>query len=77
MLATLLDILFGCSHTRTTFPLTPSRRVPLPASGRRGTYIVCLECGREFDYSWKEMRVGGESAETAHAAIPAELEKRA
>jgi hypothetical protein len=20
--------------------------------------VVCLDCGKEFDYSWKEMRVG-------------------
>ncbi|MDP9055173.1 MAG: hypothetical protein M3N93_12880 [Acidobacteriota bacterium] len=25
---------------------------------RKGTYIVCLDCGREFDYNWKEMRIG-------------------
>ncbi|HWR16758.1 MAG TPA: hypothetical protein VN577_18170 [Terriglobales bacterium] len=22
-----------------------------------GTYIVCLDCGKEFAYDWKEMRV--------------------
>lgn len=24
----------------------------------RGTYIVCLDCGREFGYNWADMRVG-------------------
>ena len=23
----------------------------------KGTYIVCLACGKEFDYNWKEMRI--------------------
>jgi len=58
MFNSLFDNIFGCSHNRTTFPLTPSRRSKLPEGARRGTYIVCLDCGKEFDYSWKEMRIG-------------------
>ena len=27
-------------------------------SSRKGTYVVCLDCGKEFDYNWKEMRIG-------------------
>lgn len=32
-----------------------------------GTYIVCLDCGKEFAYDWKQMRVvsAGEKPETA------------
>jgi hypothetical protein len=26
-------------------------------SARRGTYVVCLDCGKEFDYSWKDMKI--------------------
>jgi hypothetical protein len=59
MLTSLLTSIFGCSHSRTTFPLTPSRRTQLsPETSRQGTYVVCLDCGKEFDYNWKEMRVG-------------------
>jgi predicted transcriptional regulator len=59
MLNSLLNALFGCSHKRTTFPLTPSRRPALSANAtRRATYVVCLDCGKEFDYNWKEMRIG-------------------
>jgi predicted transcriptional regulator len=59
MIASLLNSLFGCSHNRTTFPLTPSRRTQLSSeASRQGTYVVCLDCGKEFDYNWKEMRVG-------------------
>ena len=58
MIHSWLSMLFGCSHKRTTFPLTPSRNSKLSAEARRGTYIVCLNCGKEFDYDWKEMRIG-------------------
>jgi hypothetical protein len=27
-------------------------------SHRHGTYVVCLDCGQEFRYDWKQMRVG-------------------
>ena len=59
MLNSLLSSIFGCAHNRTTFPLTPSRRsMRSDGSSRNGTYIVCLDCGKEFDYNWKEMRIG-------------------
>lgn len=53
MIASFLDMMFGCVHERTTFPQTQKK--PLR------TYIVCLSCGREFPYSWEEMKVKGES----------------
>jgi hypothetical protein len=46
----MLQFFFACSHRRTTFPQTP------PGQKAR-TYIVCLDCGQEFDYDWREMRV--------------------
>ena len=57
MLAAALTALFGCPHHKTTFPMTQKR----PATGptvvaHRGPYVVCLHCGQEFDYDWKEMR---------------------
>lgn len=63
MLDAVLNSLFGCGHRRTSFPLTPSRRNSLAGSNfsgqkRNGTYVVCLDCGKEFDYNWKEMRIG-------------------
>jgi hypothetical protein len=71
MLQSILNTLFGCSHARTTFPLTPGRKnSPFAASGASGagrTYVVCLDCGREFAYNWDEMRVG----EPVTASVPA------
>ena len=53
----LLDFLFGCTHRRTTFPITPARRAGFSASNK-GTYVVCLDCGKEFGYNWQEMKIG-------------------
>jgi RNase P subunit RPR2 len=56
----LLGLFPGCSHRSTTFPLTPVRNArSLFSSGPMGsrTYVVCLECGKEFPYNWGEMRI--------------------
>ena len=58
MVGFILDCLFGCWHKRYSFPIT-SR----PAQGRSeaasvtGTYVVCLDCGKEFPYDWRAMKV--------------------
>ena len=57
MLSSVFDSLFGCSHQRTTFPMTPKR----PAA-RLGAYVSCLDCGKEFAYNWNEMRMEQEPA---------------
>ena len=70
MLQSLFHSLFGCSHQRTTFPLTPTRKNagnPVPVA-RGGAYITCLDCGREFAYDWKSMRVGEPVEERVAAA---------
>jgi hypothetical protein len=43
----LANLLYGCLHGKTTFPIT------LQAS----TYVVCLECGRQLPYDWSKMRI--------------------
>jgi hypothetical protein len=60
MLNSLMNLVFGCPHRRTTFPMTPGRRSGFAqhASAHHGTYVVCLDCGKEFDYDWSEMRIG-------------------
>ncbi len=57
MMSTLLSSLFGCSHRRTTFPITPARRSGF-GNSNKGTYVVCLDCGKEFGYNWQDMKVG-------------------
>jgi len=53
-----LEYLLGCRHKRITFPITekPERRKSI-ASLPTGTYIVCIDCGKEFPYDWKQMKV--------------------
>lgn len=51
---------FSCAHKRTTFPRTPLHDSKLPPSERRGAYVVCHDCGREFEYSWQDMKIGAE-----------------
>lgn len=63
MFQTILNTLFSCGHQRTTFPLTPARTHVAPAATRNGTYVVCLDCGKEFAYDWTRMRVGQPVAE--------------
>jgi hypothetical protein len=56
MFASLIGSLFGCTHKRTTFPLTPSRSAG--GHSRNGMYVACLDCGKEFAYDWKTMQIG-------------------
>jgi hypothetical protein len=63
MLKAILEILFGCAHRSTTFPLTPRRK--------RGAYVVCLDCGTEFAYDWKAMRIGQPMPASRVTMIPA------
>jgi len=53
MMERIVDFFLGCAHPRCTFPLT----VRANRTRRARTYICCLSCGAEFDYSWREMRV--------------------
>jgi hypothetical protein len=59
MFVALLNAFFGCSHRRTTFPISPTRKSALSHPHvSRGTYVVCLDCGQEFGYDWQQMRIG-------------------
>ena len=58
MVTKLFDALFGCWHSHYSFPISVrsgSRRGK--AASLTGTYVVCLECGKEFAYDWQEMKV--------------------
>lgn len=54
----ILDFLFGCIHERYTFPQTvrPGQRRS-EAACVTGTYVCCLECGKELPYDWSRMKV--------------------
>ncbi len=69
MLATLLDALFGCSHRNYSFPITVRRGERSRAASVTGTYVVCLDCGKEFPYDWKHMRVISQPQEPAGSIV--------
>jgi len=56
--ADLVDLLFGCWHKNLSFPVSvrQDQRASL-AARRTGTYVVCLDCGREFAYDLQDMRI--------------------
>jgi len=58
MISNLFNALFGCWHTHCSFPITMrdvSRRTS--ATTPIGTYVVCLDCGKELQYDWHEMKI--------------------
>ena len=71
----IIDALFGCWHRRMSFPQTNKRgQRHSEAAMQTGTYVVCLDCGTEFAYDWKSMRVlsPSETQPFAHARLEAE-----
>lgn len=74
MLATLVDVVFGCAHKKYSFPITARRGHRSPAASVTGTYVVCLDCGREFAYDWEEMKVIPASRGTRSGAIAKTIE---
>jgi hypothetical protein len=58
MLAKFTDMFFGCWHKNYSFPITarPGQRRS-GASVVTGTYVVCLDCGKEFAYDWNQMKI--------------------
>ena len=54
----LLNAMFGCLHTNYSFPRTVKSGQRRPeAAAITGTYVVCLDCGKEFAYDWQQMKV--------------------
>ncbi len=56
-MSNLLTVLFGCTHRNYTFPRTAKAGQRPQAAELTGTYVVCLDCGKEFPYDWQRMRV--------------------
>lgn len=53
----LLEGWYGCPHTRCSFPITLCRDSQRGGSPVTRTYFVCLDCGKEFPYDWRQMKV--------------------
>ncbi len=58
MMAKMFDSIFGCRHSNYSFPITVrSRSRRISAASLTGTYVACLDCGKEFPYDWQDMKV--------------------
>jgi hypothetical protein len=57
-LRSLFRVLFGCAHTRTTFPSTKVGVAP-DGKMRSQTRVTCLTCGEELPYDWQKMEIEG------------------
>lgn len=55
MIDSLLNLLFRCSHRRLTRPVAPITKAGQPHSQ---SYVVCLDCGKQFEYDLNQMRIG-------------------
>jgi hypothetical protein len=53
----LFDMIFGCWHKNFTRPMTPRGTKSTPAALVTGTYVCCLDCGKEFPYSLEDMAI--------------------
>jgi hypothetical protein len=64
MITEILDAVFGCKHSHYSFPISvrPASRHS-SATKLTGTYVACLDCGKEFPYDWQEMKVIHSQAE--------------
>jgi len=64
-----INALFGCAHNRCTFPMTATKDLHYGSNGKPPafTYVVCLECGKEFRYDWQQMKVVGSVNKIQHA----------
>jgi len=73
MIDTLLNLLFRCPHRRLTRPMAPLTKAGQPHSQ---SYIVCLDCGKQFEYDVTEMRIG-KAIDHSHDAgvVPPNLPK--
>jgi hypothetical protein len=67
MLNKILQLLaLRCAHRKLSLPFAAFTPAPVqavnagwgPASAATRHYVVCLDCGRKFDYDWTNMRMG-------------------
>lgn len=66
MIDTLLNLMFRCSHRCLTRPVTPVSRVGGPHGA---TYVVCLDCGKQFSYDLEAMKIGKPLASTHDSGV--------
>jgi hypothetical protein len=74
MIDTLSNMLFRCPHRRLTRPVTPVSRDGKPHGD---TYVVCLDCGKQFGYDLERMHIGKPLPNAAeHGVLPPGMPRR-
>jgi hypothetical protein len=68
MFSKVLESFFGCWHGHYSFPITVKRGRRSAAAKVTGTYVVCLDCGKEMPYDWQQMKIVGADAERVPVA---------
>jgi DNA-directed RNA polymerase subunit RPC12/RpoP len=66
MIDSVVNLIFRCSHKRLTRPVTPVSKDGKP---HEGTYVVCLDCGKQFSYDLNEMSIGKPLSTSAGAGV--------
>ena len=71
MLGNVFEKLFGCWHKKYSFPITAKKGNSPQCEAARvtGTYVVCLDCGKEFPYDWNHMRVLSNETEITESEL--------
>lgn len=73
MIDSVLNLLFRCPHRRLTRPVAPVSRAGQPHGQ---SYVVCLDCGKQFEYDVHEMRIGKPIQQSQHTGVlPADMPK--
>jgi len=71
MIDSVLNLLFRCPHRRLTRPVAPISKAGQPHSQ---SYVVCLDCGKQFEYDAHEMRIGKPIDRSHdHAVVPQKM----
>ena len=66
MIDSVLNLMFRCSHQRLTRPVTPVSRAGEPHGE---TYVVCLDCGKQFTYDLERMRIVKHVSSSPHEGV--------
>jgi hypothetical protein len=68
MFSRIFGMFFGCTHGHISFPITIKKGARSRAAYPTGTYVVCLDCGKEMPYDWKQMKIVSGDAKPAAVA---------
>jgi len=72
MIFNLIDMVFGCWHKNYSFPITAKgNKRRSSAASVAGTYVVCLDCGKEFAYDWAGMKLISSNPKESKRVEPA------